>query len=287
MAIERLESLEQTVERVLVCPSCYSHLVVAGRSIQCLNKGCTFESMLVDGVAVFDDRSQVSFFDDRHELMEQSNAGEGVRSVFYEPQAEYLRQIIRPGMVVLDAGCGPALSYLRESDWFLIGLDPSYASVRANSQVDLRIFGKAARLPLPNQSVDAIICFYSIHHMVGNSVIENRASVLATLREFARVLKPEGHLVIFEVNPWPLFAVIQRVAWNLARRFLGPELDMYFYSSGALRSLGATAIPTARHRQLVFRSPPFEWFPPVFSIPWLRIPRFMYPFAVSAHHWTT
>lgn len=67
--------------------------------------------------------------------------------------------------------------------------------------MDLRIHGSATALPLADRSIDAIVCFYSIHHMVGATVAQNRALVNAAFQEFGRVLKLHGELFVFELAP--------------------------------------------------------------------------------------
>src|SRR5205085_4400628 len=98
--------------------------------------------------------------------------------------------------------------------------------------------------------------------------------------------KPGGHVLIFEVNPWLPFWWFEQAAWNGVRQLLGRKLDMYFYSASALRDVGRRSLSAATTLQrTAFRSSPYEWFPPVFSIQWLKAPRFLYPFEASVFHW--
>jgi ubiquinone/menaquinone biosynthesis C-methylase UbiE len=217
--------------------------------------------------------------------MQRGNAGEGVRCLCYWHQEEFLAQKLPPGAVVLDVGCGPALPYKRRSDYFLIGLDPSYQSIRANQDVDLRIYGSATSLPLPNESVDAVLCFYSIHHMVGQSLRANREIVTGAFGEFGRVLKSGGELFLFEVNPWFPFWLAETLVWNRARRAMGSKLDMYFWSGSSLAELGRKTLGNAHFQRVPFQAPMLSTFPPVFSMPWLQWPRFLYPFDANLFHW--
>ena len=153
--------------------------------------------------------------------------------------------------------------------------------------MDLRVHGTATALPLSNHSLDAILCFYSIHHMVGRTVTENRSIVAGALREFARTLKPGGNLFIFEVSPWRLFLVAEQGVWNVARRLLDGKLDMYFWSSRSLSALAQAVFPNATLRTVPFRASPLSTFPPVFTLPRLKMPRFLYPFQVNLYHLIT
>ncbi len=93
-----------------------------------------------------------SFFDDKHEVMEHGSAEPGVRRCCYAEQATVIESAIPSGAVVVDVGCGPALPYRRAQPWVLIGVDLSYESLRANTEVDitgLRVGGgPASRRPL-------------------------------------------------------------------------------------------------------------------------------------------
>jgi SAM-dependent methyltransferase len=100
------------------------------------------------------------------------------------------------GKVVLDYGCGPGhdlvgfVEYSRPSQ--LIGMDVSAASLReARERLGLhgakpemfRISESAGRLPLPDASVDYIHCSGVLHHV---------PDPVSVLREFRRVLRPDG-----------------------------------------------------------------------------------------------
>src|SRR5581483_2087834 len=141
---------------------------------------------------------------------------------------------LRPGSLVVDVGCGPALPYSRPPGVYIVGVDPSFESVRANKDVDLRIYGTAGKLPFNDGSVDAVVCLYSVHHMVGHARSRNVPIVREALREFGRVVKPGGDVLIFEIDPWWPFWVAQQALWDPARRLLGRSLDMHFWSSSSL-----------------------------------------------------
>jgi ubiquinone/menaquinone biosynthesis C-methylase UbiE len=284
--LDRTRTLEELIEGVLACPNCHSSLDVHAGTVSCSSAVCTFEGRVADDVVLMERSPEESFFDDKHELMQRGNTGRGIRCLCYDQQQEYLRANLRPGAIVLDAGCGPALPYQRSADYFLIGLDPSYKSIRANTDVDLRVYGSATSLPVPDNSVDAILCLYSVHHMVGQSVETNHEIVRSVFHEFGRALKQSGgDLFIFEVNPWRPFWVLEQLVWNQARRVLNSTLDMYFWSESSLSDLGRSTFPNARFRQVPFPSPILSTFPPVFSMPWLQWPRFLYPFDATLFHW--
>ena len=143
-----------------------------------------------------------SFFDDKHAVMEHGSAEPGVRRCCYADQASVIESIIPAGAMVVDVGCGPALPYRRAKAWTLIGVDLSYESLRANTEVDVAVYGSAADLPLADRSVDAIVSLYAIHHFGGQTRRENEGRVARGFSEFGRVLKPGGSLFIFELSPF-------------------------------------------------------------------------------------
>lgn len=275
---------ETSVERHLACPLCHSALRVRDSAIVCLRDVCGFRGLVRDGVAVVHELGR-SFFDDRFEVMEGSNRSHGVSSYFYERQGRMASEFVRPGKVVLDVGCGPSLPYVPAEGSFVIGLEASFPSIRANRAVHLPVFGTAASLPLPPLSVDVVICFYSIHHMVGRSVAENRRIVRRVMREFGRVIRRGGDLLVFEVSPWLPFWVAQQFTWSIARRVLGSKLDMYFWPEKLLSEAAADAFPRARLETHRYREPLLSTFSPIFSVPWLKVPRILYPFHVNFYRW--
>jgi len=278
-------SLPEQVERLLVCPRCHGPFDLSPDELRCRNTACGFVGCLTSDVVLLGDRSRISFFDDRHQVMAASNEGEGTRCICYEHQANVVEGLLRPGMVVLDVGCGPTLPYQKPKDAFVIGLEASYESIAVNDKVDMRIYGTAAELPFPDKSLDAVLAFYAVHHMTGQTVAENRRTAVKVFREFGRVVKPGGELLIFEVSPWTPVWVAEKLFWNTARKILGRKLDMFFYSVKAYEALGRAALPNATFSMQSFRPSPTMLFPPVFSLPWLQIPHALYPMTANLYRW--
>ena len=98
-------------------------------------------------------------------------------------------------LTVLDLGSGtgrftPALAETFGGDTF--GVEPSTA-MRVQAETGAAhprvryLAGRAEAIPLPNASCDLVLMFLSLHH------VEDRP---AAAREIARVLKPEGRLLV-------------------------------------------------------------------------------------------
>ena len=119
-------------------------------------------------------------------------------------------------------------------------------AIRDNAGVGLRIAGAAQSIPLKSESLDAVVCFYSVHHMVGSTISETKRNVMAALGQFHRLLKPGGDLWIFDLAPVPPASFIERLCWNLLRSVLGNGLDMYFGTMNGLVRLAGEDMPNAR-----------------------------------------
>jgi ubiquinone/menaquinone biosynthesis C-methylase UbiE len=114
---------------------------------------------------------------------------------------------------ILDLACGTAISSLEiaeraNSDSCVVGLDITPAMLaygktnieQANGPVRIDLVcASAMDLPLPDHSFDTVVCGLGMHHM----------AVPKLLREIARVLKSDGHLVLADMgapsnwrSPW-------------------------------------------------------------------------------------
>lgn len=123
-----------------------------------------------------------------------AEAGGGLFAMEEPVVAEYLRGR-EPG-VALDAACGTGryAEFLTARGHRVIGVDSSPDMLaRARRRVPDGEFHLAelTRLPLPDDSVDVIVCALALTH------VPHLEPVLA---EFARVLRPGGDLVISDVH---------------------------------------------------------------------------------------
>lgn len=272
------------MQSYLVCPACRADLHIAEREYRCVSCGVSGE--IRDDVFLVKPLAVAHYFDDLHEMMQQGNESPAIREMCYAQQSRLFSSMIRPGDVVVDIGCGPAIHFDKPQDCVLIGIDPSFDSIRVNRKLDVRVFGSAEAMPLRDASVDRISLFYSIHHMIGQTMVENQDNVISALRECGRVMRSGGTLVVFDMNPWWPAWHAQKLVWNRARKFLGDKLDMFFWREGALRRLADTAFPGKKVETTTFRVSPLLVFPPVFSIPDLKVPRFLYPFDIKMYKWS-
>jgi ubiquinone/menaquinone biosynthesis C-methylase UbiE len=272
------------VEKWLSCPIGHGKLRVNDGVIT--SDDPSFRGEIVDGVAVMTGSIQRSFFDDKFETMQKGHEKEGEWAFCYAQQTALLASYLRPGQVILDVGCGPSLPYPKPPGALVIGLEPSFNSIRVNTGVGLRVNGSAAAIPMGDASVDVVVCFYSIHHMVGNSIGETRENVGRALREFGRVLKPGGSLFIFEMTPIGPFSIVQSALWNPIRRIAPRTLDMYFWSADSLAKAARENLPQGSiPEKLFFGTSAFTTIPPIFNLPWFKVPRLFYPLDAKLYRW--
>lgn len=101
--------------------------------------------------------------------------------------------------VILDVGCGegvlqPFLQKHAQTDASFLALDPSAAMLQCLSArfPHVRTYQAAAEcMPLPDASVDMVICFSAFPHV---------ADKKAAAREFYRVLRPAGRAYVLHID---------------------------------------------------------------------------------------
>ena len=121
----------------------------------------------------------------------------------YMDEGERLRLLVdsyrRPGMRILDAGCGRK-SFFWMPDCVVFGVDVS-PQVVENANV-LGVFANLGHLPFCSESMDLAISTYVFEHL------ENPGAVL---RELARVLRPGGRLFVLTPNCWHYVTLAARL----------------------------------------------------------------------------
>jgi SAM-dependent methyltransferase len=150
-----------------------------------------------------------------------------------------LAPLIRPGMRILDVGCGGGQFALRLADHFadleIVGIDRSpdqvaRARARASGRAELS-FVEASALDLPF-AADAFDLVYSI------GSIKHWPDPLLGLRECARVTKPGGRLFVMEGDRGCRHEDLLELgtAWGLPTR-MRPLLAAFFRVAVAGESL--------------------------------------------------
>jgi ubiquinone/menaquinone biosynthesis C-methylase UbiE len=139
------------------------------------------------------------------QMATRQSDGYGVCARFYDRALEPLNAPLRkaahrlhppqPGWVVLDLGCGTgaALADYRDSGCTVLGTDPSAAMLqqaraRLGNEADLRQTD-GEHIPFEDGCADLVLISLVLHSV-------SRASAIQILREAARVLAPDGRILV-------------------------------------------------------------------------------------------
>jgi SAM-dependent methyltransferase len=129
----------------------------------------------------------------------------------YDRLSDVLHEEVRPGDVMLDAGCGSGrvFQYRFEADErprLIVGIDVT-DEPRGNGNIDVAAKADLERLPFADGSFDVVLSSHVAEHLVRPE---------AVFGELARVLRPGGRLVLLTPNRWHYVTLS---AWLLPHRF--------------------------------------------------------------------
>jgi SAM-dependent methyltransferase len=177
------------------------------------------------------------------ELYDQYYAGRKFHDALYR---DLIRKYLRPGQRLLDAGCGRYLKFCREFEHEaqVVGIDLGPTLGTHNQGFPFGVRGDLGSLPFPSCHFDMVI---------SRSVVEHLADPLRVFREFHRVLKPGGKVVIITPNKYDYVSILAAITpYWLHRRLVGkifqvPEDDIFptLYRANTLSAMGNT-MRTAR-----------------------------------------
>ncbi|MBI5442359.1 MAG: class I SAM-dependent methyltransferase [Deltaproteobacteria bacterium] len=160
-------------------------------------------------------------------------------------------------------------------------MDASAAMLRHyGSEGVLLVQGDACRIGFPDGTFDHVVLPLLLHHVAGSSAISARRNVREVLGGVARVLRPGGSVWIHEFCVPPAVYGVEIlsapfVRWGLALARI-PLVVMHtrgFYRSALVES-GFHRVEVETVRPLT-ASP--TWIRPVIGLPWLTVPRWIYP----------
>lgn len=177
----------------------------------------------------------------------------GARSL--ERDAGFVLSLLRPGLRVVDVGCGPGSITLglarRVAPGRVVGIDLHAERLATARDAALQAglgnagfeTGEAASLPLEDGTADLVFA---------NGLIEHLADPAAALREFRRVLKPGGALALRSpdwgaamVQP-PLPALLDAIALrNRWQRNLGGDPEAGRKLKGLMLAAGFEKVTAA------------------------------------------
>ena len=155
------------------------------------------------------------------------------------------------GHRVLEVGCGPGkyVAVLSSLGCDVIGVDPHsfeyWSFLEKNTSAKLKSGQYAEQLPFPSRSFDAVSCLGALLYFDDPD---------KALREIYRVLKPEGHLIIRNVNRRNLYT-------RLWRKNLDPASSNTYSIEELISFLEGHGFITLNHFA-------YGFFPPLFNKFW-------------------
>ncbi len=117
---------------------------------------------------------------------------------------ELIRKYLKPGQRVLDAGCGRYLKFCKELSGtaHMVGIDLETVLETDNRSAPFGVRGDIGKLPFPSGHFDMVI---------SRSVVEHLEDPPQVFREFARVLRPGGKVVIITPNKYDYVSLIAAI----------------------------------------------------------------------------
>jgi ubiquinone/menaquinone biosynthesis C-methylase UbiE len=165
---------------------------------------------------------------------------------------ELIRQHAFPGARLLDAGCGRNLEFSRELPPSVeaVGVDLAEELATGNQHSPYALRGDLGLLPFPAESFDLVI---------SRSVIEHLADPPSVFREFQRVLKPGGRVIVATPNKYDyvsLIAALLPYRWHrkLVSRIVGVSEDDIFptlYRANTLSRLDRELLAVGLERRML------------------------------------
>jgi SAM-dependent methyltransferase len=213
----------------LACPDCRGALL--NDPITCTGCGRVFET--ADGIPVLLPSAMLGDTEQRQHALYSAVAHEyddvfprHVAEHYIDKRTSLIKDLLPLGGLVLDVGCGTGQlgAAIASEGYDVFGVDLS-ASMVARAR-DRGLAGTYAAittsLPFANDSFDLALTVATLHHL------ETAERVAATVSEMARVIKPNGFVVLWDHNPanpyWPI--LMKRVPQDSGDERLVPLAEL-------------------------------------------------------------
>jgi len=141
---------------------------------------------------------------DRQKCLEIFERVYGDRKFYDALYRGMVRKHLRPGQRLLDAGCGRYLTFSKDLSGIahVVGIDLESTLETRNDAQPFGVRGDIGHLPFPPATFDMII---------SRSVIEHLEDPPQVFREFERVLRPGGKVVLITPNKYDYVSLIAAI----------------------------------------------------------------------------
>ncbi|MBU0648354.1 class I SAM-dependent methyltransferase [Patescibacteria group bacterium] len=179
--------------------------------------------------------------------------------------------------VVLDIGNGGVFGYNLTKLKRIIAIDPAFDETWQNTDKIQHIAGDARHLStIKDNGCDCVIMQLILHHVVEKNIKLTNESILQSLKEAHRVLKPSGKLIIIEQIVSPTLESIEDIFYPTNFYLLGlfniPMVKFYslHHLHSKLHSTDFTQITTKKIHMGQWYDPLGGVLPGIIKIPtWL------------------
>jgi SAM-dependent methyltransferase len=198
------------------------------------------------------------------ELYERYYGGRKFHDSLYRQRID---QYLKPGIRLLDAGCGRYLRFCREFSRTarVVGIDLEETFDTDNRQAPFAVRGDIGALPFPSGHFDMVI---------SRSVVEHLEDPGRVFGEFCRVLRPGGKVVVITPNKFDYVSIIAAITpYRLhrvlvSRIFRVPEDDVFptLYRANtmsAMRRAMCDAGLVERELEMINHYPAYLMFSPL------------------------
>jgi SAM-dependent methyltransferase len=204
---------------------------------------------------------------DRRKCLELYARYYGARKFYDVLYRELIHRHLQPGDRLLDAGCGRHLNVCRELVPLahVVGIDLEETFETRNQEMPFAVRGDIGALPFPSGHFDMVI---------SRSVVEHLDDPPRVFREFCRVLRPGGKVVIVTPNKYDYVSIVAAITpyrWHrslVSRIFRVSEDDVFptryrANTASALRKALTNAGLVERQMDTINHYPAYLMFSPV------------------------
>lgn len=145
---------------------------------------------------------------------------------------------------ILDAGCGSGrfLTYFSNLDAFVVGVDASSSMLKRakkrtyNSNNIFLVQGDIMNLPFRHKSFDAVVSISTLQNLPTEKYcIVNEEPCKSAIKEFARVLKNDGQVIISFLNKYNIDSIQTILGGLFANRILKHDFFLYYTTIGKVK----------------------------------------------------